>query len=104
MKMRIKAGDAVQAIQRHIDFFGESFQLIGGQIAELALNFPELTENQGEENLTGGEYAFAPRKTTTSLWRCCVYGYNHERRAKSSLQLLLREAPRIIQPEFSCFR
>jgi hypothetical protein len=27
--------------------------LIGGQVAELALNFPELTENQGEEILTG---------------------------------------------------
>jgi len=72
MKMRIKASDTVQAIQRHINFFGESFQLIGWQVAELALNFPELTENQGEEILTGGEYAFAPRKTTISLQRCCV--------------------------------
>jgi hypothetical protein len=99
--MRIKAGDTVQAIQWDIHFFGESFQLIGGQVAELALNFPELTENHGEEILTGGEYAFAPRKTTTSLERCCVYGYNHERRAKSSLQLFLCNAPRTIQPEFS---
>ncbi len=40
MKMGIKTGDAVQAIQRHINFFGERLQLIGGQIAELALNIP----------------------------------------------------------------
>ena len=53
MKMGIKACDSVQAIQRHINFFSESSQLIGGQVAELALNFPELTENQGEGILTG---------------------------------------------------
>jgi hypothetical protein len=29
MKMRIKTGDSVQAIQWHIDFFGESFQSVG---------------------------------------------------------------------------
>lgn len=53
MKMRIKTGNSVQAIQRHVNFCGESFQLVGGQVAELALNFPELIKNQGEGILTG---------------------------------------------------
>ena len=53
MKVRIKTGHSVQAIQRHINFFGESFQLIGGQVAELTLNFPEFVKKQGEGILTG---------------------------------------------------
>src|SRR5277367_4302892 len=62
MKMGIKAGDSMQAIQRHINFFGESFQLIGGQVAELALNFPELAKNQGEGILTGESMHSRPGK------------------------------------------
>src|SRR5271169_487740 len=53
MKMRVKTSDSVQAIQRHINFLGERFQLIGRQVAELMLNFPELVKNQGEGVLTG---------------------------------------------------
>ena len=40
MKMRIKAGHAVKAIQRHIDFRGKRLQFLGRQIAELPLNIP----------------------------------------------------------------
>ena len=53
MKMRIKTGHAMQAIQRHINFLGERLQLVSGQVAELALDFPELVENQGETSSPG---------------------------------------------------
>ena len=53
MEMGIKAGQPVQAVQWHVNFFGEHSQLIGGQIAELALNVPQFVENQGETSSPG---------------------------------------------------
>jgi len=66
MKMRVKAGHSVQAIQRHVNFFGESFQLIGGQLAELALYFPELVKNQGKESSLGRVCIRAPENNHQS--------------------------------------
>jgi hypothetical protein len=66
MEMRVKAGHPVQAIQRHINFFGESFQLVGGQVAELALNFPKLAKNHGEKTSPGRVCIHAPENNHQS--------------------------------------
>lgn len=53
MKMRIKTGHPMQAIQRHVNFLGERAQLVSGQITVLALDIPQLIENQGETSSPG---------------------------------------------------
>ena len=75
MKMGIKTGDAVQAIQRHVYFLRKALQLIGRQIAELTLNVPQLIENQRRDFLTGEIIHSQLRKQLSSLERCSVRGH-----------------------------
>lgn len=66
MEVRIKTGHAVQAIQRHIYFFRERAQLIGGQISELALNIPQFIENQREASSPGRLFIPSPENNCQS--------------------------------------
>jgi hypothetical protein len=65
MKMRIETCNAVQAVKRKINFRGKVLKLVGWQVAELALNFPEFVKDQRLASSTG-EYSFETVKTTGS--------------------------------------
>ena len=52
MEVRKKIGDAVNAVQRNLDALGECLQLIGRQIAVLALDLPKVVEDQRSPRLT----------------------------------------------------
>jgi hypothetical protein len=66
--MRVKAGHAVQAGKRYIDFPGQSPELLGGYVSELALNLPEVFENQRRSPRTGRNSIFKRNMLATERW------------------------------------
>jgi hypothetical protein len=44
----------MQSRKRYIDFLGQSPELLGGDVSELALNLPEVFENQVALLVPGG--------------------------------------------------
>src|SRR6516162_2704192 len=66
--MRIKAGDPMKPVERHVNFFREVPQLLSWQISELPLDSPQLVENQRLSPRTGRSMKILAWKQSR---RCC---------------------------------
>jgi hypothetical protein len=58
----------MQAGKRHINFFGQSPELLGGYVSELALNLPEVFENQVALLAPGGIPSLSRKTLATESW------------------------------------
>ncbi len=63
--MRVETGDAVETVERNVDFRGERLEFFGGQVTETVLDFPQTVENQRE----------SPRERVVQFGRGSNRGY-----------------------------